>query len=75
MNKSLFLFVFFITTFIEADLNNSLIEIYESFDNEDLIKIVVKDNIDIKDKVTSAGSLALSSNIAKKKCIYHRKVN
>ena len=66
MNKSLFLFVFFITTSIEADLNNSLIEIYETSDNEDLIKIVVKDNIDIKDKVTSAGSLALSNNIAKK---------
>lgn len=66
MNKPLFLIVFFITTYIQSDVNNALIEIYETPDNEDLIKIVVKDNIDIKGKVTSAGSLALSSNIAKK---------
>ena len=64
MIRYLFLFTFFITTYIQSDLHNALIEIYETSDNEDLTKIVLKDNIDIKGKVTSAGSLALSKNIA-----------
>ena len=66
MFRYLLLFIFFISTYIQSDVNNAMIEIYETSHNEGLIKIVVKDNIDIKDKVTSAGSLALSNNIAKK---------
>ena len=66
MFRYLLLFIFFISTYIQSDVNNAIIEIYETSHSEDLIKIVVKDNIDIKGKVTSAGSLALSKNIAKK---------
>jgi len=66
MFRYLLLFIFFISTYIQSDVNNAMIEIYETSHNEGLIKIVVKDNIDIKGKVTSAGSLALSNNIAKK---------
>ena len=67
MIKSLFLILFFyIATYTQADIHNALIETYETSSNKNLIKIVIKDNIDIKDKVTSAGSLALSNNTAKK---------
>ena len=66
MFRYLLIFIFFISTYIQSDVNNAIIEIYETSHSEDLIKIVVKDNIDIKGKVTSAGSLALSKNIAKK---------
>ena len=47
------------------DEKNSLIEIYDNPNDTNLINIVVKDNIDIGGKVTSAGSLALKDNIAK----------
>jgi Asp-tRNA(Asn)/Glu-tRNA(Gln) amidotransferase A subunit family amidase len=66
MNRYLFLFTFCISIYIQSDLNNALIETYKTSTNKDLINIVIKDNIDIKGKVTSAGSLALSKNIAKK---------
>ena len=66
MNRYLFLFTFYISIYIQSDLNNALIETYKTSTNKDLINIVIKDNIDIKGKVTSAGSLALSKNIAKK---------
>ena len=67
MIKPLFLILFFyLATYTQADLHNALIETYETSNNKNLIKIVIKDNIDIKSKVTSAGSLALSSNTAKK---------
>ena len=46
------------------DEKNSLIEIYDNPNDTNLINIVVKDNIDIAGKVTSAGSLALKDNIA-----------
>ena len=67
MIKPLFLILFFyLATYTQADLHNALIETYKTSSNKNLIKIVIKDNIDIKGKVTSAGSLALSSNTAKK---------
>ena len=46
----------------DYDTNNSLIDFYGK--SETKINIVIKDNIDIKEKVTSAGSLALEDNIA-----------
>ena len=46
-------------------MKNSLIEIYDNPNDINLINIVIKDNIDIGGKVTSAGSLALQDNIAK----------
>ena len=66
MTRYLFLFTFFISIYIQSDLNNALIETYKTSTNKELNNIVIKDNIDIKGKVTSAGSLALSKNIAKK---------
>ena len=66
MIRFLFLFTFFISTYIQPDINNALVETYKTSSKNDLIKIVIKDNIDIEGKVTSAGSLALSGNIAKK---------
>lgn len=66
MIRYLFLFTFFISIYIQSDLNNALIETYETSSNKNLINIVIKDNVDIKGKVTSAGSLALSNNTAKK---------
>jgi len=60
--SSLFLFFFAASTYAELDVNNSLIDFYGL--SEDKINIVVKDNIDIKGKITSAGSLALQDNIA-----------
>ena len=66
MNRYLFLFTFCISIYIKSDLNNALIETYKTSTNKELNNIVIKDNIDIKGKVTSAGSLALSKNIAKK---------
>lgn len=57
----------FVSSFLVAnDQKNSLIETYIKKSDLKLINIVIKDNIDIKDKVTSAGSLALQDNIAKK---------
>ena len=41
----------------DLDTNNSLIDFYGK--SETKINIVIKDNIDIQEKVTSAGSLAL----------------
>ncbi|GIR41332.1 MAG: hypothetical protein CM15mP51_21120 [Porticoccaceae bacterium] len=48
----------------ETDPNNSLIKEYSYSSNPNLVHIVVKDNIDIKSQVTSAGSLALADNVA-----------
>ena len=49
-----------------SDSKNALIESYENISNSNKLNIVIKDNIDIKGKVTSAGSIALKDNIADK---------
>ena len=49
----LFFVVFGITLDADFDSNNSLIEFYGLSDEK--INIVIKDNIDIKGEVTSAG--------------------
>ena len=51
---------------IGSDYKNALIESYENSSNLNKINIVIKDNIDIKGKVTSAGSIALKDNFADK---------
>ena len=48
----------------DYDVNNSLSDFYGK--SETKINIVIKDNIDIQGKVTSAGSLALKDNVANK---------
>ena len=62
-----YIFILFFSILVYAfdDEKNSLIEIYDNPNDTNLINIVVKDNIDIGGKVTSAGSLALKDNIAK----------
>ena len=65
LNLNIFLLFFFITVSASNDEKNSLIEIYDNPNDLNLINIVIKDNIDIGGKVTSAGSLALKDNIAK----------
>ena len=67
LNKlNLYKFLLFFSVFVNAtiDEKNSLIEIYENPNETNSINIVIKDNIDIANKVTSAGSLALKDNIA-----------
>ena len=67
LNKlNLYKFLVFFSVFVNAtiDEKNSLIEIYENPNETNSINIVIKDNIDIANKVTSAGSLALKDNIA-----------
>ena len=46
----------------DFDTNNSLIEFYGKSDSR--TNIVIKDNIDIEGKITSAGSVALNDNKA-----------
>ena len=58
----LFLVFFGVLLGADFDTNNSLIEFYGLSDEK--INIVIKDNIDIEGKVTSAGSIALKDNIA-----------
>ena len=65
LNLFIFLLFFLITVSASNDEKNSLIEIYDNPNYINLINIVIKDNIDIGGKVTSAGSLALKDNIAK----------
>ena len=65
LNLYIFLLFFLITVSASYDEKNSLIEIYDNPNDINLINIVIKDNIDIGGKVTSAGSLALKDNIAK----------
>ena len=65
LNLYIFLLLFLITLNASNDEKNSLIEIYDNPNDINLINIVIKDNIDIGGKVTSAGSLALKDNIAK----------
>ncbi len=65
LNLNIFLLFFFITVSASNDEKNSLIEIYDNPNDINLVNIVIKDNIDIGGKVTSAGSLALKDNIAK----------
>ena len=65
LNLFIFLLFFLITVSASNDEKNSLIEIYDNPNDINLINIVIKDNIDIGGKVTSAGSLALKDNIAK----------
>ena len=64
LNLYIFLLFFLITVSASNDEKNSLIEIYDNPNDINLINIVIKDNIDIGGKVTSAGSLALKDNIA-----------
>ena len=64
LNSYIFLLFFSILVNASNDEKNSLIEIYDNPNDTNLINIVVKDNIDIAGKVTSAGSLALKDNIA-----------
>ena len=64
LNSYKFLLFFSILANASYDEKNSLIEIYDNPNDTNLINIVVKDNIDIAGKVTSAGSLALKDNIA-----------
>ena len=66
INLYIFLLFFLVTLNASYDEKNSLIEIYDNPNDINLINIVIKDNIDIGGKVTSAGSLALKDNIAKK---------
>ena len=65
LNLYIFLLFFLINVNASNDEKNSLIEIYDNPNDINLINIVIKDNIDIGGKVTSAGSLALKDNIAK----------
>ena len=60
-----FIFLFFFYHLAIADEFNSLIEEYSSSNNISKVNIVIKDNIDIKGKATTAGSLALVNNTAK----------
>ena len=63
--KNLFLLFVLFQYLHSDDFNNALIEEYPSSNKSNHIDIVIKDNIDIKGLVTSAGSLALENNIAK----------
>ena len=65
LNLYIFSLFFLITVNASIDEKNSLIEIYDNPNDINLINIVIKDNIDIGGKVTSAGSLALKDNFAK----------
>ncbi len=65
LNLYIFLLFFLVTVNASNDEKNALIEIYNNPNDINLINIVIKDNIDIGGKVTSAGSLALQDNIAK----------
>ena len=62
----LILSLYFPVSLIGDDSKNALIESYENASYPNKINIVIKDNIDIKGRVTSAGSLALKDNIADK---------
>ena len=70
----LFLIVFGVTLGADfvKDSNNSLIEFYGN--SKSKINIVIKDNIDIEGKITSAGSLALEDNIASKNAFIVQKL-
>ena len=74
MNKFLFIlsFLSFNVLTTNLDTKNSLIEFYGKSNTK--INIVIKDNIDIKGKVTSAGSLALEKNIASKNAFIIQKL-
>ena len=74
MNKFLFLLSCLTLNAYTKDLdtNNSLIDFYGK--SETKINIVIKDNIDIKGKVTSAGSLALENNVASKNAFIIQKL-
>lgn len=64
MHKYIFILSF--PLFLLSDANNAFIERYSDSNNSSKINIAIKDNIDIKGKVTSAGSVALSENVAHK---------
>ena len=74
MNKFLFILIFFSFNVLATNLDtkNSLIEFYGKSNTK--INIVIKDNIDIQGKVTSAGSLALEKNIASKNAFIIQKL-
>ena len=62
IDKSYLFLTFIVLSFliIAEDEKNSLIEVYSKDTEVNSINIVLKDNIDIRNKITSAGSLALS---------------
>ncbi len=74
MNKFFFILSFLALNAFSTDLDtkNSLIEFYGK--SKTKINIVIKDNIDIQGKVTSAGSLALEKNIASKNAFIIQKL-
>ena len=61
IDKSYLFLTFFVLSFliIADDEKNALIEVYSKGIKENSINIVLKDNIDIRNKITSAGSIAL----------------
>jgi Asp-tRNA(Asn)/Glu-tRNA(Gln) amidotransferase A subunit family amidase len=67
MNKIFSLLLIYITFFVhtEEDPFNAFIYI-SPLNSESLVNIGIKDNIDVKGMITSAGSLALSSHYPKK---------
>ena len=68
----LFLVSFGVSLGADFDTNNSLIEFYGKSDSR--TNIVIKDNIDIEGKITSACSLALEDNIASKNAFIVQKL-
>ena len=48
---------------MELDSNNAFISFNQLQIPADKVPIAVKDNIDVKDMITSAGSLALENNL------------
>ena len=70
-----FILILFFSIVISAkDIKNSLIESYPNHSNSNLVNIVIKDNIDIENRVTSAGSIALKDNIASQNAFVIKKL-
>ena len=70
-----FILILFFSIVISAkDIKNSLIESYPNQSNSNLVNIVIKDNIDIENRVTSAGSIALKDNIASQNAFVIKKL-
>jgi hypothetical protein len=57
------LFLPFLMADMELDSNNAFISFNQLQMPADKVPIAVKDNIDVKDMITSAGSLALENNL------------
>ena len=65
-----YLLLLFIFHHLQADDFNALIKEYPSSTDSSKINIVVKDNIDIKGTVTSAGSFLSGSYALGSDCIF-----